>query len=93
MLSSDRQVLRLLALMAFAITAVGKASELRPPARAGSLRGSIPEARQEFAEAKKLLEQGLLENAQAAAQKGLEADPRSVEGYDLLGIIDTERKD
>jgi len=73
----NRRILRPLVLITFLVAVIVRASE----------------ARQQFAEAKKLLEKGLLENARAATQKGLEADPRSAAGYNLLGIIDTERKD
>ncbi len=51
-----------------------------------------PAAKEEFAEAQKLLGQGLLESARAAVLKGLNEDPKSVEGYNLLGIVEDQRK-
>src|SRR2546427_4355219 len=50
-------------------------------------------AKAEFAEAERLFKQGLLESARAAVLRGLEEDSRSVAGYNLLGIIETQRRD
>ena len=48
-------------------------------------------AAQEFAEARDLLTQGLLEKALAAVREGLSLSPKSVEGYNLLGIINGQQ--
>src|SRR3989441_6820668 len=50
-------------------------------------------AKAEFAEAERLFKQGLLESARAAVLRGLEENSRSVAGYNLLGIIEIERRD
>jgi Tfp pilus assembly protein PilF len=49
-------------------------------------------ARADFAEARRLLRQGLLESAREKVLEGLKADPQSVEGYNLLGIIYDQQK-
>lgn len=67
-----------------------EAAPARPPA---PTRQSSAAASADFAEAGKLLGQGFLENAQAAVLHGLQEDPGSVEGYNLLGIIYDRQKD
>ncbi len=62
------------------------------PAQSSSNSKPSPAAKAEFAEAEKLLHQGYLENARAAVLRGLKLDPRSVEGYNLLGIIYGQEK-
>lgn len=49
-------------------------------------------AQAEFAEAQKLVQQGLLESARAAVERGLKQDSRSIEGLNLLGIIRGQQK-
>jgi Tfp pilus assembly protein PilF len=48
---------------------------------------SAPEAAPVFAEAQELLSQGHLDEAKQKIQELLKADPTSVEGYNLLGIV------
>jgi tetratricopeptide (TPR) repeat protein len=50
-------------------------------------------AKEEFNQAQKFLGQGHLEEALAAVQQGLELEPRSVEGLNLLGIIYGSQKE
>lgn len=46
-----------------------------------------------FADVEALLQQGNVSEAKTKVQEQLERDPSSVEGYNLLGIIDTDLKD
>jgi tetratricopeptide (TPR) repeat protein len=51
-----------------------------------------PEAAPAFAEAQELLSEGHLDEAKQKIQEQLKADPKSVEGYNLLGIIFSNEK-
>ena len=62
-----------------------------PKASAGE---KLPRAAQaQFRDAEQYMRAGDLENARAAALAGLRMAPRSIEGYNLLGIIYGEQKD
>lgn len=50
-------------------------------------QGSQPSAKEEFAQAQQLLTQGHLDEALSLVRRGLEHEPSSVEGLNLLGII------
>ncbi len=47
----------------------------------------------EFQEAEALVQQGRLYEAKTSAEQGLQANPSSIEGYNLLGIIDADQQD
>jgi tetratricopeptide (TPR) repeat protein len=50
-------------------------------------------AKERFTQAQELLSRGQVESALAAARQGLKVAPKSVEGYNLLGIIYDQQKD
>jgi tetratricopeptide (TPR) repeat protein len=54
---------------------------------------SSPQASSAFQEAESLLAQGLLDQAKEKIQEQLRLNPKSVEGYNLLGIVCTNQKD
>ncbi len=47
----------------------------------------------DFQEAEALVQQGRLHEAKTATEQGLQSHPSSVEGYNLLGIIDADQQD
>jgi tetratricopeptide (TPR) repeat protein len=61
--------------------------------RPRSSHQSVANADPRYAEVEALLQQGAIEQAKKKIQEVLENDPSSVEGYNLLGIIDTSQKD
>src|SRR5574340_733647 len=50
-------------------------------------------AQERFQEAQRLAGQGALDNALQAVHQGLKIDPRSTEGWNLLGIIYDQQRD
>jgi tetratricopeptide (TPR) repeat protein len=52
-----------------------------------------PEAKERFEEARRLLQGGHSDSALASVQQGLKVAPRSVEGLNLLGIIELQKHD
>ncbi|HUI43336.1 MAG TPA: tetratricopeptide repeat protein [Terriglobia bacterium] len=63
------------------------------PTSAAAAAPTAASAGEHFAEAQKLLGQGNAEAALAAVQAGLKLAPRSVEGLNLLGVIEEQQHD
>jgi tetratricopeptide (TPR) repeat protein len=80
----------LTAVVALRISSVTLASP--PDANAAAAQAAGP-ADPRFREAEELLRQGRTDEARQKTQQQLEQDPRSVEGYNLLGIIFITQKD
>jgi tetratricopeptide (TPR) repeat protein len=80
-------------LAAMFLCAAALASQAGRSPKSSSPAQSSPAAAEKFAEARKLLRQGFPESARAAVFGGLRLDPKSVEGYNLLGIIYGQQQD
>lgn len=93
--NKTRFVCASLALAAFLLRPepVGARFWLGADAQARAARETPPEARKWFEEARKRLGGGEVDRALAAVQEGLRLAPRSVEGLDLAGIIETRKGD
>ena len=68
-------------------------SEPQSSARRPAPPASASAVQERFAEAQRLLHQGDADAALASAQAGLKLSPNSVEGLNLLGVINGQRRD
>jgi tetratricopeptide (TPR) repeat protein len=81
------------AALAMAVLSCAAAGAAQGSPRTAAVAPASAAAKEHFAEARKLLRQGFLESARAAVQDGLKLAPKSVEGYNLLGLICGQQKD
>ncbi len=84
-------LLRIIALAAVFIFAGGSAAQQSAPARSASHPAS--KATSPFLEAETLLRQGSIAEAKQKIEEQLKLNPSSVEGYNLLGIVNSSEKD
>lgn len=81
----NRRDVKLVALAAIFIPLIPGGSRARFTAQRAA--GNAGQAAQLFRQAERLLRQGSLQQAQQTAEKGLQLDPASPDGNDILGLI------
>jgi tetratricopeptide (TPR) repeat protein len=89
--SSRPRLGRILALTATLVFATGSRAQQTVPSRRNARQSAKTPS--PFLEAEALLRDGSIEEAKQKIQEQLERNPTSVEGYNLLGIIDSEQRD
>ena len=89
--SSPLRLRRILALGATFVFATGTAAQQAVPSPDNARQSANTPAA--FLEAETLLREGSIDEAKKKIQEELERNPASVEGYNLLGIIDSEQRD
>ena len=90
--STCSRLFRIPAFVALLGLSCGSAALQQSPTAPAEKRSSA-EVASPFQEAESLLAQGLLDQAREKIQEQLKQNPRSVEGYNLLGIVCSTQKD
>jgi tetratricopeptide (TPR) repeat protein len=88
---SRLRLARILGLTATFVFATGSRAQQTVPGRRNARQSAKTPS--PFLEAETLLREGSIDEAKQKIQEELERNPTSVEGYNLLGIIDSEQRD